>query len=425
MESPRPALVITADLPGALTNIFGISLLERLLRTAERCGFRQAVILSDTDEVKDYLAIPSWARSQLALTFHDKSPGNVRVKDIPEVVGNVLLLSAEFYYDPRLLMALAEQRETALLTDSSPPFDVARLWRESAKTGERAALLQSRWLAQQDPETAIFDRLSFDLENGTISQCDAAALPTYMAELRKHVRPVFFPAPSQDLMPIAEASIRDTAQNGTLDFPGLMDSPIEDWIVAHLCRTNVTPNQVTLATVVIGVAVTILFATGHLWWGVLFAYTIEVLDGVDGKLARTKVETTEAGEWEHALDFFVQTSWWIALAFHFHQTGLRSAWGLAALLIGSDLLGGSARKSVWKRTGRTLDDSSDFDRFVRCIGGRRNINIWILAGALLLGDGANGFVLMCYWVALSTAVQVVRALQIASSRKVYVAEEQR
>src|SRR5207244_13461543 len=121
-------------------------------------------------------------------------------------------------------------------------------------------------------------------------RCDAASEPTYVTALRRHVRPVFFPAPPPEAMPLAEKYVRDIAQNGVLDFPGFLDSPIEDWIVARLCRTSIRPNRITLITMAIGIAVTTFFATGHLWWGVAVAYLIEVMDGVDGKLARATVD---------------------------------------------------------------------------------------------------------------------------------------
>jgi hypothetical protein len=61
---------------------------------------------------------------------------------------------------------------------------------------------------------------------------------------------------------------------------------------------------------------------------------------------------------------------------------------------------------------RNLDDVANFDRFVRCIGARRNINIWILIAALALGDAADGFVLICGWGAATALAHIVRALQI-------------
>jgi phosphatidylglycerophosphate synthase len=142
------------------------------------------------------------------------------------------------------------------------------------------------------------------------------------------------------------------------------------------------------------------------------------LDGVDGKLARTKVETTAAGDWEHVIDYCIELSWWTALGYHFHAEGLRSAYWLLLLLVGSDLIDRLAKRAVKQKVGRNLDDVSNLDRFVRCIGGRRNINIWILIAALSLADAANGFVLICWWGAATAAAHVIRALQIRFGRSV-------
>jgi 1L-myo-inositol 1-phosphate cytidylyltransferase / CDP-L-myo-inositol myo-inositolphosphotransferase len=418
MDSPRPQLVILADAPDALCILFGISLLERLLRVVQRLGFREAVILSNSpEEVAAHLMKPSWARAEVALSFRPRNSGAVRVSDVATGAGHILVVSAGFYYDARLLKTMAEQTATTLLVDSAPPPECVAFWKDQGGVFRAAALLEGDWLSRQDHTAALMDQLSSDAATGRIEACDAARQPTYVMALRKHVRPVFFPAPSPNLIAVAERFPRDVAQNGVLDFPGLLDSPIEDWIVARLGRTSITPNQVTFVTMLIGLVVTALFATGHLWWGVALAYTIEVLDGVDGKLARTKVETTAAGDWEHVVDYCIELSWWTALAYHFHAENLRSAYWLLLLLVGSDLVDRLAKRSVKKKVGRNLDDFSNIDRFVRCIGGRRNINIWILAAALALGDAANGFVLICWWEAATAAVHIVRAFQIRFGRR--------
>jgi phosphatidylglycerophosphate synthase len=434
MDLPRPQLVILADAPDALCMLFGISLLERLLRVGQRLGFREAIILSNSpEEISAHLRKRSWARADVAVSFRQRNSGAVRVSEVATGAGRILVVSAGFYHDARLLEAMAEQTATTLLVDSAPPPDCALLWQDCRASASpahpeaggalaiqtsfwAAALIEGSWLSRQDHTAALMDQLSPDAATGRIEACDAARQSTYVMALRKHVRPVFFPAPSPNLIAMAERFPRDVAQNGVLDFPGLFDSPIEDWIVARLCRTSITPNQVTFVTMLMGLIVTALFATGHLWWGVALAYTIEVLDGVDGKLARTKVETTAVGDWEHVVDYCVELSWWTALAYHFHAENLRSAYWLLLLLVGSDLVDRLAKRSVKKKVGRNLDDVSNIDRFVRCIGGRRNINIWILIAALALGDAANGFVLICWWGAATAAAHVVRAWQIHAGR---------
>ena len=80
----------------------------------------------------------------------------------------------------------------------------------------------------------------------------------------RSVRPVFFPAPLPEFRPLAERLLRDATQSGVLDFPALVHAPIEKWLVSHLCRTTITPNQITLGTGVLGLSVTVLYALGHL-----------------------------------------------------------------------------------------------------------------------------------------------------------------
>ena len=412
MDSSRPRLLILADAPDPLCTLFGISLLERLLRIVQRLGFREAVIISQSKDIPTHLAVPSWARADVALSFRRKNADPITVSEIPAGSERTLVVSAGFYYDARLLQALTEQKVTTLLVDSAPPRDCARLWANQSDMFGAAVVLDRHWLSRQDQGAPLMERLSSDAIAGRIQTCDAARQPTYVMNLRKHVRPVFFPAPSHELLRVAEKFTRNAAQNGVLDFPGVINAPIEDRIVARLCRTSITPNQVTFVTMLIGLVVTALFGTGHLWWGVALAIAIGVLDGVDGKLARTKVETTATGNWEHVIDFVIELSWWTALAYHFHTQNLRSAYWLLLLLVSSDAVDRLAKRAVKRKVGRNLDDVSKIDRFVRCIGSRRNINIWILIAALALGDAANGFVLICGWTAATAAAHVIRALQI-------------
>ena len=128
MESPCPQLLILADAPDALVELFGISMLERLLRVAQRFGYREAVIVSKTpDLVATHLAKPSWARSEVALKFRLREADPVLIRDVVPRAERILLVSAGFYYDARLLKALSERDATTLLVDSAPPsFGVIR-----------------------------------------------------------------------------------------------------------------------------------------------------------------------------------------------------------------------------------------------------------------------------------------------------------
>jgi len=169
-----------------------------------------------------------------------------------------------------------------------------------------------------------------------------------------------------------------------------------------------------MASMCLGLGVTILFVTGRLWSGTLLALVIGVLDGVDGKLARVKVETTELGRREHDLDYALETSWWAALAWHFGPgLGSTAALSLFSMLLVTDLLDRLAKKAVKKKLKRNLDDVSLFDRAVRFVGGRRNIYIWMFAVGLALQAGPQTFVAICAWGALTAMIHLTRAAQIA------------
>jgi phosphatidylglycerophosphate synthase len=403
-----PRVVVLATTDDVLTLLGGISLLERLLRTLQRLGCREATVVSDLPAVHAHFERRSWASAEISVNVE------------PQVVGAgeaVLLASAAFVYDARLLRALADASATTLLIDSDPPADAAVLWEgvERMPVGYfcRAALVRAELSTGHVLDDGFLDALTVDAQERVpphhVQFLDAARLATYVVSMRRNVRPFCIPAPKPEHVARAERALLTAAQNGTLDLPALVHAPIENWIVRHLCRTSITPNQITSTTMVVGVLVTILFATGSLWWGTLLALIVGVLDGVDGKLARFKVETTPMGQWEHELDYVVELSWWTALAFRFE------AYGALLLLIGSDLLGRAAKRAVKKQTGRNLDDASAFDRVVRTVAGRRNIYIWIFALGLSLGAPRLAFLAIAAWATICTAEYCARALKIRLS----------
>jgi phosphatidylglycerophosphate synthase len=145
----------------------------------------------------------------------------------------------------------------------------------------------------------------------------------------------------------------------------------------------------------------------------LLALLVGILDGVDGKLARLKVQTTRIGKGEHLLDYFVEMSWWTALAYHFHATGqVRYAYVILLVFFAFNSLERVARRFVRRRVGRSLDDFSPFDRLVRYVAGRRNIYTWLFTFSLVIGAPANGFIWICLWGMASALIHIFRALQI-------------
>src|SRR5207249_6361942 len=135
--------VILADDPSALVELCGISTLERLLRTLQRCGIERATVLSSTpDPIAKELARPSWARAQLSLTLRTRQAGPVRLEQIVDVwprnsdaIPLLLVIPAGSVFDPRLLHALVSQNAPTVLVDSGVGPRIQEIGRASCREG--------------------------------------------------------------------------------------------------------------------------------------------------------------------------------------------------------------------------------------------------------------------------------------------------
>ncbi|HYY34806.1 MAG TPA: CDP-alcohol phosphatidyltransferase family protein [Candidatus Binatia bacterium] len=406
--------VILADDPGALSQLCGISTLERLLRTLQRCGITQATILSSTpDPIARELARPSWARAHLKVTLRARPSGAPTTEQIsdawPATTQLLPIIPADSVFDPRLLRTLLSQQSPAALVDSGVRRPSLQALIGSAPDTARGklcgpALLTREWAsAQGGPLEQV---LRNGLANRSLPALDVSAQPQYYVSMRRHLRPYWFPAPSPNgkNRELAKRVLFDSAQKGTLDIPALCHAPIETFLVSRLCKTGITPNQLTLLCNIVAWVVTLLLATGHLGWGLGLALVVGVLDGLDGKQARIKIETTKSGKIEHWFDALFEMSWWIAIAWHFRISGqLPTAFDYLLLLLAAEGVDGLAKGSVYFTTGQVIDELGRFERFVRLVGGRRNVYVWILTIGFLLGTPAKAFIFMA-WLQVATAI---------------------
>src|SRR5262245_65495334 len=137
---------------------------------------------------------------------------------------------------------------------------------------------------------------------------------------------------------------------------------------------------------------------------------LDVLNELDCKQARVKLETSNAGKLEHFFDALFENSWWLALAWHLSVSGkLPDAFSYLGLLIGAEVLNALARASIVRYYGKSISELGRFDRIFRLVGGRRNLYVWILALGLILGTVVAAFKLIAWWAAGAAAVQVPRA----------------
>ena len=410
--------IILADSPSALIELCGISVLERLLRTLQSCEVKNAIILSSTpDSIEQHLQRASRFRAKVKCTIHARSSGPVTGNQIANVwparAEYTLVLRGDTVFDARLLRILAAQSASTALVDLAIPAPLQRLVDSApdvfhGKFCGASLLRRSAVSAQSAP---LEDVIRNDMERRDIAGLDAGAQPLYSGTMRRELRPFWFPAPSSANKRAAERILLDSAQKGTLDFPAWVHAPIENFLISKLCNTCITPNQLTLLSNIVAWTTTVLFATGRLVPGIILALIVGVLDGLDGKQARIKVEISKGGKLEHWFDGLFEISWWTALAYHFRSSGqLPEAFRYLFLLLFAEGLDAIAKGSILFTYRKLIDELGPFDRFVRFVGGRRNVYVWILAIGLLLGAPAKAFITMAWWETATAAVHLPRAL---------------
>lgn len=410
MENILPILI--ADAPEALIELCGVNLLERLLRILQRLEFRRAIVFSTTPEIIGAeLAKRSWARQQIIVHLASGRIGPLTSDLILDQSASerFLIVPANIYCDARLLAAVCAKDSSAALVDSNPPEFARSLIRNPCGP----ALVTRDFLLAFSPAAPFFEELKNKIENFKIDIVNPTEENDYIVSMRRHVRPLCFPAPPEEKRRLAERVILDSAQNGTLDLPAYIHGPIETALISLLCKTRITPNQITIGGFIIGCSATAAFALGRVGLGILAALIFGIVDGLDGKQARVKIETTEHGKWEHHLDYFIENSWWAAIAFQLWRSGqFPNVFYFFALLVGSRLLYEFAQRGAKMAKGRLLDDVAPFDRAFRLIAARRNVYVWILACGFLLGAFPQSYAIICGWAAISAAVHLARSIWI-------------
>lgn len=383
---PGPEVWRPAGTPG------GLSLLERLVKQMRKLEVREVTLLVPQGHRRPELPAVCGALHVREVPASIVDLGMALDACAPHLPEASLAVSADRLVDLRILRALCRSDVTTFVTlDGEHPEGVAWI---------RAADVR-RW---GTGVAAHAERLRL------------AELDRYSRELRGDVEPYVLRAGSPAERRRAWSVLLDHVQKRSLDLPGqYFDTPFENALVRRLAPTRVTPNQITLLTLLVAMGVAMLFARGWLRAGVLIALVVGVLDGVDGKLARLKLATSKLGELEHIGDFFYENAWYLTLALHFAAaTGAGWFWLAGAALVACDLVDSLLYLTVQRRTGRMLDELSPFDRRFRAIAGRRNVYVMIFVAGFFSGHAASAYLAAVGWAVVTVAVHALRTFGVVA-----------
>jgi phosphatidylglycerophosphate synthase len=429
--SPRVAVIPIPESAeggtGAMVRLCGMPVIERLLRTLRAVGICDVVVIARDGEQGQLQPLRSWAeRLGLSMRVADLARRSPGLRLAPD--RRILVVEGDYVFDERILRALlAHPAGCVVAYDSQPrstqaaPVVVEDDRLQAAGAGGTAAsgryagvTVCPAWMLDVPGEWGDggwIGQLHALARAHTVAALDVAAIDPYVPGSRRAVRPLWFRIRTLADAQRCKAALVEGAQKGTLDVVAwYVHRPIENWIVHRVADLPVTPNQVSLLTSLVGFAVAGLFLGGDLLPGVLLALVVNVMDGVDGKLARVKGLTSKLGELEHSFDCLYEQAWYAGFAWGMYRlTGSLLPLALGTVMLLCDSFARHVSMQFRQVTGGSLADYAPFDRAFRRFDGRRNTYSLHLLLSILLGMPSMASFTMALHAAVTAAVYVVRA----------------
>ncbi len=382
-------------------HVGGIPLVARSVYHFNAIGVKKLIVLISDDQSPK--ALDKW---QGALQLHQ-----VRLEgDIPNAIlteigqaASFIYIDAAFLIDPRLICHLAYADTLTLAFQNHADIKNKKI---------RAGLMRQEdlitWAKRGD--AAVIEHAQILLPDD---------IEPFCPETRGDRTPYFKAVLTPDQANKATRFLIADMQKKAMDLPSeYIDPHFENPLTMLLINTPVTPNMVTYVCLAVAIGVAWLFWHGHFITGALLTLAVEILDGVDGKLARTRLQFSKIGAHEDIIDYFYENSWYVALGVGLSHA-VQSDWPLyiAGLLIFSDTADNIFYTLAGKQHGKSIDLFSPLDAIFRKIAGRRNIYGYMFIVGFLAGFPQHTFIAVAVWAFITAMVHGVRLWQYGRGKK--------
>lgn len=265
------------------------------------------------------------------------------------------------------------------------------------------------------------DLVSAPLPDGIAALSAIDLSSSYNHALRKIEAPLLEPLGLRPTVEV-ERQLFGNSYKGVTDLVTKYAWPFPAFHVTRFCAAlKLTPNFVTMLSFLAVIWVFQLFWNGAFLTGIFVAWLMCFLDTVDGKLARTTLQSSWWGNiFDHGIDLihppFWYWAWWV---------GLLHAWvGPMAftepqleimlwIIVGGYLFGRAEEGIFLRLFDMQIHCWEKVDSQFRLITARRNPNLLLLMAATLAGRPDWGFALVAAWTILSILFHGVRIAQAA------------
>jgi phosphatidylglycerophosphate synthase len=371
----KAALIIASDNRGLLP-VFTVPAVTRLVRLARQTGFDPVFVLGRFEELSPLFSELLSPSSLISLKEGEDLRNLLSGRGISGET-RVLALSAHTVVDRRSLLQLLEKGESSGLY-----------------------MLQGR---KKDPDESIFlgnfDDLLPQLESlrkgvpclepsGTVQRMEGfGGLPKALED-----RPESLGCAEKCL--ISTLSFQTEADDGF--FARHFDRRVSRLFSRRLAHTAMTPNQITLIGVTIGLSGAFLLSLEGYWcklFGALLFLFCVMVDGVDGEVARLKMQETVFGHYLDIItDNVVHVAVFIGIAFGLYHDSGNSGYLLALwwMLGGFGLCIVAVYQCILRKSPEELERSPRLLRFLALLSNR---DFAYLVALLALLQRLNWFLL--------------------------------
>jgi len=436
-QQVQPVVVIRADEEAdsanppstsalAVQRVCGVPLVRRHILTTRALGWRRVVVLVSPDTREAVVrAVGEPSALGVDLRFITMAPGAfAALQQLAAQADWFLLLEGHYVVEGALLEALTDTMTDAWLCDSQPEVGGSRGAEHDCGgvtscgnevTGPTlvyagAALLsRTKLKAWADRPPSVGPR-GGDGRVG-MKAVDVRSEDRYAPELRRAAEALWCEVETAADAERCKRALVRGAQKHTLDLVAwYVNRPLEAALTRSLADTPITPNQVTALTSALAYVVTGLFLARAWLPASLLALVVNVLDGVDGKLARVKAMSSRLGQLEHSLDQLYEQSWYAAFAWgSYRQLGDTRVLGVGVAMLLCDGFARHVSMQFRQVTGVPLGDYSPADRAFRRVDGRRNIYSLHMLLAVLIGRPHYAVCTMALHALLTGVVYFIRA----------------
>ena len=238
-------------------------------------------------------------------------------------------------------------------------------------------------------------------------------IPIYKSDMRRNVPLSVYEFQHYDDFKSVKKLLVKKTQKGTLDFIAwYFNRYFENFFVYVLADSKITANQITIIVNIFGFFALFLFLVQYWWIGLILLVLINILDGVDGKLARLRMKESKVGHIEHSFDQLYEQAIYVGIGFgaYFIIDSLYVIIVLIIMLL-IDSFNRHCSMQYKEVMGITLADSSRFDQIFRKFDGRRNIYTLHILIFGILGHFEYVIFSICIHAIVTSIVYSIQAIR--------------